>query len=105
MENWPATQTRQARHNPLNIRYFRVRRNLQGIREGMKVRLTRKYANTIDGIDLQGREPGDVFDLCPEDARLLLAEEWAVPERREADLPGGPRRREADFPKGSEIVS
>jgi len=62
----------------------------------MKVRLTRKFADSIDGIDLQGRNPGDVFELRAEDARLLLAEEWAVPERRELQATGSPRRREAD---------
>ena len=65
----------------------------------MKVRLTRKYADSIDGINLRGRQPGDVFELRPEDARLLVAEEWAVPERREGQAPGSPHRREGDFPK------
>ncbi len=62
----------------------------------MKVRLTRKYAESIDGVDLQGRRPGDVFDLRPGDARLLMAEEWAVPERREVQTRGAPRRRRED---------
>jgi hypothetical protein len=48
----------------------------------MKVRLTRKLADRIDGIDLQGREPGDVLELPTPEARLLLAEAWAIPERR-----------------------
>ena len=49
----------------------------------MKVRLTRKHADCIDGVDLCAREVGDVFDLSEPEARLLVAEEWAIPERRE----------------------
>ena len=58
----------------------------------MRVRLTRKYADRIDGIDLEGCQVGDVLDLPPSDARLLLAEEWAVPESRASARPC--RRRE-----------
>jgi hypothetical protein len=71
----------------------------------MKVRLTRKYANEIDGVDLRGHEPGDVFDLSPHDACLLVAEEWAMPERRRRQTEDAPRRREADFHKGEEAAS
>jgi len=53
----------------------------------MRVRLTRKLAAQIDDVDLKGREVGDVFDLPPLEARLLLAEEWAVLERRATDRP------------------
>jgi hypothetical protein len=52
----------------------------------MKVRLTRKYAERIDGIDLVGRKPGDVLDLSPWEAGVIVAEEWAVPERREHQM-------------------
>jgi hypothetical protein len=44
----------------------------------MKVRLTRKLAECIDGVDLAGCRVGDVLDLSVTDARLLLAEKWAV---------------------------
>jgi hypothetical protein len=47
----------------------------------MWVRLTRKFADQIDGVDLDGFQVGDVFDLPPAEARLLIAEAWAVPER------------------------
>jgi hypothetical protein len=43
----------------------------------MQVRLTRKLAETIDGIDLSSHEVGDVFDLPAAEAQLLLAEGWA----------------------------
>jgi hypothetical protein len=48
----------------------------------MRVLLRRKLAECIDGVDLIGRNVGDVFDLPPAEARLLLAEEWAIAERR-----------------------
>ena len=52
------------------------------IRDGMKVRLTKKFADEIDGIDLSGRRVGDTLDVPPPEARLLMAEEWAASERR-----------------------
>ena len=51
----------------------------------MRLRLTRKRADEIDGIDLKGFKVGDVIDLPAREARLLLAEDWAVPELRNAD--------------------
>ena len=71
----------------------------------MKVRLTRKHAERIDGIDLRGHEPGDLLDLPPEEARIIVAERWAVPERRERQTSTGPRRRAADHPESDEIAS
>src|SRR5262245_54497351 len=58
----------------------------------MRVLLRRKLAEVIDGVDLSGRNVGDVFDLPDEEARLLIAEGWAIPERRVTDLHD--RRRE-----------
>ena len=43
------------------------------------VRLTRKYAEAIDGIDLSQREVGDRLPLPSRDARMLVAEGWAEP--------------------------
>ena len=51
----------------------------------MKVWLTRKYAEWIDGVDLRGYAVGDTLDLPPNDARILIAEEWAVLERRQQE--------------------
>jgi hypothetical protein len=48
----------------------------------MRVRLTRKFAEEIDGVDLRGHSVGDVLDVSPAEGRLLIAEEWAVVERR-----------------------
>jgi hypothetical protein len=65
----------------------------------MKVWLTRKHAECIDGVDLRGHEPGDLLDLPPKNACLLVAEQWAVPERRERADTTGPRRRVDDYPE------
>ena len=48
----------------------------------VKVRLTRKLADYIDGVDLSDHQIGDVLDLSQVEASLLLAEQWAAPERR-----------------------
>src|SRR5262245_13277532 len=48
----------------------------------MKVRLLRKLAECIDGVDLSRRQVGEVFDLSRAEARLLIAEQWAEPARR-----------------------
>jgi hypothetical protein len=43
----------------------------------MQVRLLRKLANVIDGVDLTCHEVGESFDLPAAEARLLIAEGWA----------------------------
>jgi hypothetical protein len=48
----------------------------------MKVRLTKKLAECIDGVELSDHRVGDILELPPTQARLLLAEEWAVPHSR-----------------------
>ena len=48
----------------------------------MKVVLTRKLADSMDGVDVAAHQVGDVLDLTPGEARLLVAEQWATPERR-----------------------
>jgi hypothetical protein len=45
----------------------------------MRVRLIKKFADKIDGVDLSGRSVGDLLNLKPRDAKLLIAEQWAVP--------------------------
>lgn len=59
----------------------------------MRVRLTRKLSDRIDGVDLKQHVVGDVLDVPPLHGHLLLAEEWAILERRERDLPVGVDRR------------
>lgn len=48
----------------------------------MRIRLTRKLADELDGIDLTRHGTGDVLDLPEREAKLLLAEGWASVERR-----------------------
>jgi len=45
----------------------------------MRVTLTRKLADYLDGIDLSEYRVGDVLDLPEHDGELLIAEQWAVP--------------------------
>jgi len=57
----------------------------------MKIRLTRKLANQLDGVDVSTRNEGDVFDVPRAQAELLIAEHWAMAIQR-ADRRGiGPR--------------
>lgn len=44
----------------------------------MRVYLTRKLAECVDGIDLSSHQEGDTFDLPDADAELLVAEGWAT---------------------------
>ena len=53
--------------------------------ELVRVRLTKKLANRMDGVDVSPHRVGDILDLPAAQARLLVAEEWAVDrERRRA---------------------
>lgn len=54
----------------------------------MKVRLIRKLAQVINGVDVSNHDVGDIIDLPPRKGRLLVAEGWAVEDRRV----GGPSR-------------
>lgn len=47
----------------------------------MRVRLIKKFAEKIDGVDLRAHAPGDTLNLDRSEARLLLAEGWAVTEK------------------------
>ena len=62
----------------------------------MKVRLTRKHAEQIDGIDLSGHEVGDTLDLPTDQARLIVAEDWAHHDRRSHSVATEHKRRADD---------
>jgi hypothetical protein len=56
----------------------------------MKVQLIRKLAECLDGIDVTHSRVGDILDLPDREAKLLIAERWAVPDvssRRPQPLP------------------
>jgi len=62
----------------------------------MKVRLTQKLSELINGVDLSKAHTGDTLDLTDRDARTLIAEGWAE------YVGGNPGRDQAhDKPKGS----
>jgi hypothetical protein len=44
---------------------------------GMRIRLIRKFALRVNGIDLSNLKVGDVIDLPDHPAKILLAEQWA----------------------------
>ena len=50
----------------------------------MKVRLTRKFSNFLDGIDLRRFTKGDTIDLPARDAEMLMLEGWAEPAEESA---------------------
>src|SRR4051812_40718957 len=61
-----------------------------------RVRLIRKVGDYLNGIDLSAHAVGDVLDMPPLDAELLIAEGWAIPEytaRAAHDRRGGAERR------------
>lgn len=62
----------------------------------MKVLLTRKFAEVIDDVDLKGHGVGDVLDLSEKEAQLLVAESWAMPDRRHQEVRDHERRRRDD---------
>ena len=76
------------------------RRGQQRPDQTESVRLIRKYAEMIDGVNLEAAEVGDQLDLPRQDAEILIAEGWAERarhERRVRLLPG--RALAADSPR------
>jgi hypothetical protein len=63
-----------------------------------KVRLTRKFADRLDGVDLSRAQAGEQIEVTQHEAELLIAEGWAVPADRIAiadDKPNQRRRRKS----------
>ena len=52
----------------------------------MRVRVVRKLADWVDGIDLSHCSAGDLVDLAEPQAHIIIAEGWAVFARRAGDL-------------------
>jgi hypothetical protein len=53
----------------------------------MRIRLVRKFANAINGIDLASVSVGDVVELKQPQAVLLIREGWAEPLEESAGKP------------------
>lgn len=53
-----------------------------------RVRLVRKFAERLNGVDLSNLGVGDCLDLPPREARLLMAEGWAELVEVRCDDPG-----------------
>ena len=63
-----------------------------------KVRLIRKFAHVIDGIDLSRVRSGDEIELTARDAEILIAEGWAMPTGP-ATASDQPRRLKRERPQ------
>jgi len=46
----------------------------------VRVRLIRKMAHQVDGVDISGHSVGETFELSAAEAGLLVAEGWAIVE-------------------------
>lgn len=60
----------------------------------MRIRLTRKLAPCLDGIDVSAYRDGDLVDLPDAQAELLVAERWAECVSSESDEGAGARPSE-----------
>src|SRR5687767_664659 len=50
---------------------------LHAVSQDVRIRLTRKLANALNGLDLRAFNVGEVVDLNDPLARMLIAESWA----------------------------
>jgi hypothetical protein len=56
----------------------------------MRIRLIKKFANMINGIDLTRARVGRLMTVSDRDGEMLIAEGWAVPHFRASTTPGRP---------------
>jgi hypothetical protein len=72
------TRRRQSRRRSVRKLYV-----VTGEEPTVRVKLTKKFAEMLCGIDLSRAREGDVLDVEPRDAGILLASEWALPAERD----------------------
>jgi hypothetical protein len=60
-------------------------------RIGMRIRLTRKFALCLNGVDISKLEVGDEVDLPEQSAQTLIAHDWAEAIAPLAPPAGRPR--------------
>lgn len=65
----------------------------------MRVRLSRKPANRLDGIDVSRDSEGALLDLPVRQAELLIAEGWAKPAERRSRSVSTPQEIASDQPR------
>ena len=65
----------------------------------MKVRLTRKLADSIDGVDLSHKRVGRIINVGRHDAQLLIAEGWGCPADDVGERRAHMRDRADDRPR------
>ena len=66
--------------------------------ETMKLILIRKLADVMDGVDVSNHQVGDVMDLAPGEADVLIAEGWVIEDRRTRSLAPGMHERRRPRP-------
>ena len=58
----------------------------------MKIRLTKRLARFLNGIDLSDAQAGEVMDVSEREAALLVREGWAAPIEEGGTLTAAPHR-------------
>ena len=53
----------------------------------MRIRLTKKFANVLNGVDLTQASVGRLMTVSDRDGEMLIAEGWAVPHFRARTVP------------------
>jgi hypothetical protein len=69
----------------------------------MKIQLTRKLADSIDGVDLSDMKVGKVINVARHDAQLLIAEGWGRPADSVGERQSNMRDRADDRPPRRKI--
>jgi hypothetical protein len=70
----------------------------------MKVVLTQKLADSMDGVDVSNREVGDVIDLPSHEANILIAEGWVIRDRRGEPM-GAPAIERRQYARSSGVAT
>ncbi len=65
----------------------------------MRVKLVRKFANILNDVDLTDVRVGDVLDLKPHQAAMLIVEGWA--EQATSSSPPAVRRESSAAPEST----
>jgi hypothetical protein len=100
---WRRSVRRQTAFVTVSLRYAPTANVVPGFCRScspVRVRLIRKLAALIDGVDLSRHSVGEVIELPQREAQLLIAEGWAMPMKSLADS-AALRETAADAPPSS----